>query len=216
MFHESGKCLCRSVRRRRTAPRATTPARGPGLGLALGLAVTGWAGVAAAMPGCEGTYVATLLKPLPAHIVVGLEAHERSPAVQKLADRFLEGIRTAGVAVGPQPSVVLHVSTSLLGGPSDGSGGSEERSYSDMSGLNGGIPTGMPLMPSTRLTAPRTPPAAPLLFLRVDATEGQETRVSWVASVQCRLTGTDDGERAEQMGRVVGGTLGQRVDRRPL
>ncbi len=85
-----------------------------------------------------------------------------------------------------------------------------------MSGLSGGIPTGMPPMPNTRLTAPRPAPSPPLLVLRIDATEAQASRISWVASAQCRRTGTDDGQLAQDIGLVIGSVLGQRVERRPF
>ena len=40
------------------------------------------------------------------------------------------------------------------------------------------------------MKASRSAPAAqPLLALRVDATEGKNTRIVWVASLQCQMTG---------------------------
>ena len=68
------------------------------------------------------------------------------------------------------------------------------------------------------MVAPRRlrPPTPPLLFLRIDATVDTETRISWVASVQCQMIGSDEGLLAQELGRVVGGVLGQRIERRPL
>jgi hypothetical protein len=64
------------------------------------------------------------------------------------------------------------------------------------------------------MMAPRSVSAGqPLLVVRVDATEGKTTRVSWIASVQCRVTGTDEGRLAQELGRVIGGALGTRVAR---
>ena len=186
-------------------------------GLFLTVAAIGWAGAAAAMPGCEGTFSATLLHPLPVPSVVALDVHDPSPANQRLAGRFLDGLRDAKVTVGEPSNVQLHFTTSQLGGTTGQSGfGQEERSYSEMSGLEGGVPVQMAPMPTTRMTAPRPAPTPPLLILRVDATTADSPKIAWVASLQCRRTDSDDGAFAQQLGRVIGGALGQRIDRRPL
>lgn len=171
---------------------------------------------ATAAGSCQGTYAATLLQPLPVQIVVGLDIHDRSPRNLRLAERFLAGVREAGVATGAQPNVRLHVSTSRLGDtPSQSSRGSE-KSYPELFGLQGGGQPKLPALPATGVTAPRSPPAQPLLFLRADATEGQATRSLWVASVQCQMVGSDEGQLAQDLGRVIGSALGQRIERRPL
>ena len=171
---------------------------------------------AAAMGTCEGTYAATLLQPLPEHITAGIDIHNRSPRNLDLGERFLAGVHDAGVAVGAMPNLLLHVTTSRLDATSTGSGRGEERSFSEMSGLQGGPHVGLPPNPGTRLTTPRAPVAPPLLIIRVDATVGETTRIAWVASVQCSRTGTDDAQLARDLGRVIGGALGQRIERRPL
>jgi hypothetical protein len=69
-------------------------------------------------------------------------------------------------------------------------------------------------LPATGMKASRSAPAGqPLLALRVDATEGKNTRIAWVASLQCQTTGSDDGGVAQELGRVIGGALGKRVER---
>lgn len=184
----------------------------------LGMVLTGiaWAGVAAAMPTCEGTYAATLLQPLPAQITVGLDIHDNSPRNQMLAERFLAGVREAGVAVGPQRNVLLHISTSRLGETANRPSGGKERSYPELSGLAGGPQVSLPAMPDTQLTVPRKPPVAPLMILRIDATVEPATRISWVASVQCRMIGGDEGQLAQDLGRVIGSALGRRIERQPI
>jgi hypothetical protein len=93
-----------------------------------------------------------------------------------------------------------------------------ERSYQDLSGLRAGSQVALAPIPLSGLstTTRRAPPTPPLLYLRIDATAGTETRISWVASVQCQMIGTDEGLLAQQLGRVVGAALGQRIERRPL
>ena len=197
-------------RSRRTAK---PPMRLAALALTL---VLGGFGQARAMSSCDGTFAATSLHPLPSPMVVGLDIHDASPANQKLADRFIAGLRNAGITVGDHPNVLLHISTSQLGGSSSQTDQGFEPSYSDMSGLSGGIPAGMPPMPNARITSPRPAPSPPLLILRIDATEGQVSRISWVASAQCRRTGSDDEQLAQDLGLVFGAVIGKRVERRPF
>jgi hypothetical protein len=168
------------------------------------------AGPAAAMTTCEGTYSAMALLPLPAAIVIGVDVHDRSPENLRLAERFLAGIRKAGVAVGPEPNVLLHVGTSRYNLPL---GSREARNLPELSGLQGGVEVGLPAMPDTRFGTPRAVSSPPPLNLRVDATEGQKPRISWTAVVQCRRTSADNGALAEDLGRLIGGALGRRIDR---
>lgn len=171
-------------------------------------------GGALAMPSCEGTYAAESLRQLPPGMVVGLDIRDPSPEHLGLAQRFLAGMRTAGVTVGAQPSVLLSISSTRLD-TSDQQPGGAAQVNPDHSNLEGGFQFGLPAMPTTNLTAPATPPAPPLLIFRVEAKEPQEARISWVANVQCQMIGIDDGARAEDLGRVIGAALGQRIDRRP-
>jgi hypothetical protein len=182
----------------------------------IGLVGTALTDAAAATPTCQGSYAATLLQPLPAQVVVDLDVQDRSPRNVKLAERFLTGIRDAGVAVGAQPNVLLHVSVSQLGDLSSRQSHGAEQGDSELSGIQGGARLSLPALPATGLAAPRPPPPSSLLFLRVDATEGKASRISWVASVQCRRVGSDDGQLAQDLGRVIGSALGQRIERRPL
>jgi hypothetical protein len=182
------------------------------LGLAWVLSTHG----AAATQTCQGTYVATPLQPLPPRIVVGLDIHDRSSRNLKLAERFLAGVRESGVAVGAEPNVLLHVDTSRLGDSSSRQNRGAEQNYAELSGVQGGMQHGLPALPTNRFAAPRPTPAPPILFLRVDATEGNSPRILWVASVQCGITSPDEGRLAQDLGRAIGGALGQRIERRPF
>jgi hypothetical protein len=172
-----------------------------------------------ATPACQGSLAATLLHPLPQRIVVDLDVRDRSDRNLMLADRFLQGVREAGVRVGKDATVLLHVSTSRLGESLSGQGGGAERAYPELGGLaGGGMQPQLPPMPATGLSAAaRSRPAPPpLLVLRVDAASGKDARIAWVASVQCRATGSDEGEVAQELGSVIGGALGKRVERQPF
>ena len=181
----------------------------------LAASVMVWCGGASATPSCQGTYAATSLQPLPERMVVDLDIRDRSRRNLMLADRFLRGAREAGIAVGPDANVLLHVSTSRLGETSSGATRGAERTYSELGGLaGGGMRPELPPMPATGTRASRPAPTAqPLLVLRMDATVGTDTRSAWIASVQCRMTGFDEGDVAQELGRVIGGALGKKVER---
>ncbi len=181
----------------------------------LGLIGVGWTEGATASATCQGSYTTALLQPLPPHIVVGLDIHDRSPRNLTLAERFLEGVRDSGVSVGAQPNVLLHVNVSHLGETSVKPDRRTMPSYSEFSGPHGGLEPQLPALPSTGLTTPRAPAAPPLMFVRVDATVGNSTHVSWLAAVQCRMTGQNY-QFAKDLGRLVGNTLGKRTERRPF
>jgi hypothetical protein len=183
--------------------------------IALALAGTTWASGASATQTCQGSYTAALLQPLPAHVVAGLDVRDHSPRNLTLADRFLAGLRDAGVSVGAQPNVLLHITTSRLGDTSTQPNRAAAQA-SEFPGLQGGPQIGLPALPATGFIAPRTPPAPPLLFMQVNATVAGSTRVAWLASLQCQMIGSDEGQLSEDLGRVIGSTLGQRSERRPF
>jgi hypothetical protein len=181
----------------------------------LALGATVWCGGASGTPNCQGTYAATSLQPLPERVVVDLDISDRSKRNLMLANRFLTGVREAGVAVGQDANVLLHVTTSRLGETSSGAVRGAERNYSELGGLAGGgrLPR-LPPMPAASMRGSRSTPAAqPLLVVRVDATAAKDPRIAWVASMQCRMTGSDEGRLAQELGRVIGGALGTRVER---
>ena len=147
--------------------------------------------------------------------MVELDIRDRSKRNLMLADRFLTGVREAGVAVGQDANVLLHVSTSRLGETSSGAVRGEERNYAELGGLaGGGMRPRPPAMPTTGMMASRSAPAAqPLLVVRVDATAVKDARIAWVASMQCQMTRSDEGQLAQELGRVIGGALGTKVER---
>ena len=174
------------------------------------------AGVATATPTCQGSFSTALLAPLPAHAVVGLDVRDRSPRNLERAQRFLAGVRSAGVAVADTPNIMLHVSSSRLGEVETWTNRGAVQSTTELPGLQGGLQPVLPPIPSQGLGVPRSPPPPPLLFVRIDARASDSTRIAWVASVQCQMTGLDEGQLSEDLGRLVGKTLGQRTEQRPF
>lgn len=164
---------------------------------------------AMAMQSCNGTVAATALQAIPEHPTVGLDIRDNSSDTQKLAQRFTAGLRLAGVAIGSKPNVVLYVTGSTL---DDGSGGGGARTYSDLSVFYGSRMPTLPPMPSNQSPGARTPPPRPMLSIKAQATVSGSDRVAWVASIQCKRTGHNDGQLATELGQLVGGILGKRVE----
>lgn len=167
------------------------------------------------MDSCEGNYAAMALHPLPDAVTVGLESRSQLPSSQKMAERLMAGLRSAGVATGADPSVSLRVSTARFD-PSVGTPNAAGGNVPDLSGLEGGVQMKLPDIPAERLARPPMPPQPPMLFMRVEATPKGDKAPAWVMTLQCRITGTDDGRRAEDLGHLVGTVLGKRVERAPF
>jgi hypothetical protein len=182
------------------------------LGL-FGLVSTGAANATAT---CQGSYATALLEPLPPHIVIGLDIRDRSPRNLERSERFLTGLRNAGVSAGSQPNVLLHISSSRLGEVETWTNRGPVQSYSELPGLHGGLQPRLPALPSQGLATPRSPPPPPLLYIRIDAKVAGSPRIAWLATVQCQMTGLDEGQLSEDLGHLVGSTLGQRTERRPF
>jgi hypothetical protein len=166
---------------------------------------------AMAMQSCNGTVAATALQAIPEHPTVGLDTRDNSPDTQKLAQGFIAGLRLAGVAVESKPNVLLYVTGSMLDDGS-GRGGGSARTYSNLSVFNSGKMPALPPMPSEPLRGARTPPSLPMLSIKAQATVSGSDRVAWVALIQCKRTGPNDGQLATELGQLVGGILGKRVE----
>lgn len=188
-----------------------------GLIVAASLLAMGPAIGAAAMTTCDGSYAAESLRPLPANVVVDLDIRDNSPDHIRLAKRFLAGIQEAGITVGPKPNVLLSISSSRLEVSSEQTGGGRvDQNASGLSTLEG---VGEPNLPTISLAPVATPgqsPAPPVMIIRVEATEANAPRGSWIANVRCEALGSDDGARAQDLGRLIGGALGKRINRGPL
>jgi hypothetical protein len=179
----------------------------------LSLILAVWTGHASAMGSCEGSIGALLLAPMPAKPAVTLDIANPSPTARKMAGRFMEGMRLAGIATGPKSNVSLRVTTARFDLTPPEPAPPRESDESDLSGLAGGVPITMPQMPSRRMNE-RPAASPPMLFMRVEATPAGAKQAAWIATLQCKITGTDDGQRAEDLGHLIGGLFGQRLERR--
>ena len=171
---------------------------------------------AAATASCDGTYAAETLRPLPKQVIVNLDIRDPSPDHLRLARRFLAGMNAAGIASGARPTVLMSILSTRLDTSTNQPSTGAEPNAPGFSGVQGSFRQGLPAIPDTRLGATNSPPPLPTVLFRVEATEPRAAHPSWVANVQCQMTGTDDGALAQDLGRVMGGALGRRIERGPF
>lgn len=182
-------------------------------------AVIGLAGLllspgASASQVCQGTYVTAAFHPLPKHITVEVAVRTPSPRTLHLVQEFLKTVRKAGVAVSTPATVVLHVNTSLVSSTADQFEGRQQRT--DFFGTQGGVKLRLPDMPSRGMTSPPSSTPLPLRAIRIEATVRHTGQTSWLASVRCRMIGTDEEQLARDLGQLVGRTLGRTTEQQPF
>jgi hypothetical protein len=180
------------------------------------------------MDSCSGQYSAALLHPLPVPMVVALQLSDPSDRNVSLANAFTKGMREAGLVVSGSPTVKLSLSAQVLGqggvsasgGGLNPGGGAQSGASSwwggDVASLQGGQTSALPDFPASSMFAPQQPVQSALLVLRVEARNTQDNTLGWVAVVQCTMLGTDDQTRAYELGHLIGGSIGKRVNATPL
>ncbi len=160
---------------------------------------------------CHGSYSATLLRPLPAPLVVGLDIRDDSPGNLDLAARFKSGLQKAGVATTGTPTAQLNLAVTLTGGP-------QRREPFDAPAnsfgwMGGGINMQEPN--AGRFGRPAAPPPM-LLQIRATLSAAASGPVQWVAVLQCSMRGADDRALAFQIGSLIGQAIGKRVENKPF
>lgn len=165
---------------------------------------------------CQGNYVTAALLPLPKQITVEVAVHTPTPRNLELANEFLGGVRKTGLAVSGPATIQLHISTLLLSSTSDQPLGSRRDYGTDFSGTQGGIKLRLPDMPSAGITSPPSPSLPPIWSLHVQATIKSTGQTAWFASVRCRMIGPNEKQLAQDLGQMVGRTLGKTTQRQPF
>lgn len=198
--------------------------------------LVGWAlhaSPAAAMQGCSGQFSAAAIRPLPKPLVVALDVRDTTPMNTGLANAFKRGLAESGhPAEPPSPNAALSVTYRIVGlGGSGGGGGSDPvirdaplgtgRSWTDPTTssaiwMRGGQTAALPGMPRFGTSNQPSPSQPQTLFLRAEVRPVGSEQVAWVGVVQCTLQSTDDQGLAHQLGRLIGGAIGKRVDNTPM
>lgn len=158
---------------------------------------------------CSGSYSASLLQPLPAPLVVGLVVRDDLPRNLDLAAQFNAGLQQAGIVVTGTPTAQLTLHATFSGnGPDDAA--REANPDTSASWWNGGVT--QQYAPSSQFGGDGSAPAAATLQLRAELRPSPADPVAWVATLQCTLQGSDERRLAYDIGTVIGGAIGRRVD----
>lgn len=160
---------------------------------------------ALAASSCTGSLATSLIHPLPASLSVALETSPDDTANPALARQFVAGLRKAGVTVTKQGNVSLSMSVTVVpaAGAASGVGGTY-KGFAWVSGEQTPTPGHGPGIRSANLS------------LSVTLTDTAQSTLSWIASVQCKVQTDDSSTLAEGLGEVIGRSIGQNFDRRPI
>jgi len=177
------------------------------------------AGTAMAMDSCSGEFSSAALQPLPQPAVIALDLSDSTPTNSTLGAAFTRGMADAGAQVpGSQPATVqLRLTYSIIGqggsNPGQDDGSSRLWSGNSETFMQGGINPQNPDIPTYDSFHPAQPTQSGMLILRAEARNAANGAIDWIGSVQCTLQGSDDQALAYQLGRLIGGSIGQRRSR---
>lgn len=163
-----------------------------------------------AMGSCSGTYAATLLSPLPSPLVVGLVLRDDSPRNIGLAAQFRAGMQKAGVTVNDVANTQLTLVATMSGPAGSGDPARPPPSDSSFSWWNGGVDRQLP--DQSRFGGDRRNAGPMTLQLRAQLRTAPDAPVAWVATLQCAVQGNDERQLAFDIGTVIGGAIGRRVE----
>src|SRR5271166_1184982 len=173
---------------------------------------------ARAMGSCSGQYSATPLQPLPQPVVVALVLSDNSPRNVQLAQDFSNGLGQAGIAVGNPPNVNLSVTYQIYGqGGNSGGGGGDGGgtgwgTANSWDAMQGGVTLQQPDMPNFDAFSPSAPVQSAELMARFEARDTQTNKTDWVAVVQCTVQDGGQQTLVYDLGYLIGGALGKRVN----
>ena len=85
-----------------------------------------------------------------------------------------------------------------------------------MPGLQGGETAALPGIPSYDMFAPKQAVQSALLFMRAQLQPVGSNAPAWIATLQCTLQPADNQQLAYQLGYLIGGAIGKRIDNSPL
>jgi hypothetical protein len=190
------------------------------------LCSVGLAGRSLAMDSCAGQYSAALLQALPVPNVVALDLRDSSDTNVALARAFTDGLRAAGQRVDGTATTKLTLIYQTIGQNNASAGGAGSpggagSGWSDWSGdnapwLQGGQSAALPDMPRYDMFSPAPAPQPVIRMLRAQLRDAQSNAVDWVATLQCTPQGNDNRQLAYDLGTLIGGAIGKRIDRTPL
>jgi hypothetical protein len=143
---------------------------------------------------CAGKLDGSSLQPLANPIVVFFETPAGSTANPGLAQRFIDGLQSAGVSVAQegQANTRLSMTFSVTGGA-----GTPAGNYSDFSWVRGEAAPGEGPWNIRGAT----------LSVSVEATNSASQSLTWIGSLTCTIAAADPNVLAQDLGNIVGGSL---------
>jgi hypothetical protein len=154
---------------------------------------------------CQGSVTGSVLAPLHKPIAASIVTPVGERANPTLTQRFLEGVQAAGVAVvqDGQGNTSLNM-TFTVTPPSNGGPGSAAGTYKGFGWMSGET------IPGGAGSSMR----GSILALTVEATNTATQSLAWVGTFQCTIRSDDAASLAEDLGRVVGRSLGNSISER--
>ncbi len=158
--------------------------------LAVGLLVAP-AGPALAGDACKGTFMTSVMQPIPLPAKIALADAPENPA---LADHFLAGLRAGGAEVDPASPFKLGLLFTIA---TPSSGPLQGTTYNNFNWAdNGG--TLVDINAST-------------VNITANLVDSNSAAYVWIASAQCIIKVRDGAEVATELGNLIGRTLGRNV-----
>jgi hypothetical protein len=146
---------------------------------------------------CVGKYSSNVIAPLPPNLVLTWMLINSTSVNRGLIDRFASGLSAAGVKSGDDGNARLDMSFTLT--PPPGSGSRRRMlnfSWADPNSWSSGE--------KPRITGGT-------LVFSVNVTNTANYQISWTAGGECTVMTEDNGELAEDFGRLLGQTIGKSV-----
>jgi hypothetical protein len=157
----------------------------------LAAAIFAVGGPALAGDACSGTYMTSVMQPIPVPPTVALAEAPENPA---LADRFLGGLRAGGALLDPSSPLKLGLLFTLA---TRASGPLQGTVYSGFNWADQGGHLADINAASVNLT--------------VNLVDSTSAAYVWIASAQCAIKVPDAGAVAAELGNLIGRTLGRDV-----
>jgi hypothetical protein len=156
------------------------------------------AGPAVADRSCIGKLSGSMIDTLPHPAVINVHITDASPANVALGERFKAGMRAGGAMLSDTGPVTMELATSITGLPAGTSGtGAVSPEFGQVGNLQGS-------------------PEPPVLTMSISLMDTTQAQIDWVGYVNCRISTSDMGAVAQDLGYAIGRSIGQDFSPRPL
>ena len=149
---------------------------------------------------CTGTIRTSSIHPVTKGATITSSRGLQDTANPDLSSRFMEGVRRSGVRTGNSGGAVLTLSAEVVA-PSG--------AHVIQSGRHSGFSNfdWMQRLPSSPEHTPLLRGAT--LTMSVQVSDKSSSSIAWIANVHCRVTTDDPGALAEELGMLIGSSLGK-------